>query len=535
MTFTIKIFRAQEAHTLRCTDEFVSQWQSLAATTTHVTVFQEPAFVNCWYQQYSPEFEPVIVCGYDSNDQLIGFLPLAIEVQTRVLSHAAAQQVEYSGWLCRPEYKNVFISNAVSTVRKQINYTAWSWSHIPPGAEVDWLLQPGSELNNIVMHYEKVLSPVLDLHNEEKIKKIKKSKSVKSKINRLKRMGNLHLEHITEINRARNVMDLIPDLVNFRHGAAHGDLAFREDPLQHGFYQARANNLVENHFTALWMGDTLLAFHFGGVDNNTVYIGLTAFDPRHSKHSPGVILILYLSELLLQQGIQYIDLTPGGDEYKERFSNDHHTLYRPIVYPGRAAKTLHLLKQASRTQVVNTLAALGIDKKSLLNRFAPANRQTGKQKYHTFVLDLEHSPELPAVQAPEINVQRYHDLLTHQHGSNSLQMQSLLNDATQRFAKEETLITLMNENRLMAYGWISKIGANYKNHGLEINMDEDTLFIDCMDINGTLPATDKLQDMLSFMINYVADLNARKIYTCLPANANTNNQALITRFGLQPV
>ena len=82
------------------------------------------------------------------------------------LTHAAAQQVEYSGWLCHPSYKNLFIAKAISKVHKEIPYASWRWSHIPPYAEVDWLLHASSDLDNIHFNYEEVASPILDLHNK---------------------------------------------------------------------------------------------------------------------------------------------------------------------------------------------------------------------------------------------------------------------------------------------------------------------------------------------------------------------------------
>ena len=537
MAFSIKIIRGDDAHKTRCLPEFIARWQSLAKITNHVTVFQEPAFVNCWYQQYSPEYEPILVLGYDANELLIGLLPLAIENKSKTLTHAAAQQVEYSGWLCNPEYKNTFIAKAIATVSKEISFSAWRWSHIPPYAEVDWLAQPYPELKNTYIHYEKVESPILDLHNEEKINKIKKSKSVKSKINRLKRKGDLHLEHITNPLRAAQVMELIPDLVNFRHGAAHGDLAFREDPLQHGFYKSRANNLTENHFSALWMGEKLLAFHFGGIDKDTIYIGLTAFDPRESKHSPGVVFILYLADMLCQQGIRYIDLTPGGDEYKERFCNGRHTLYRPIIYSSRLEKYINTSKQKAKASILNTLSTLGIEKETLTNKLKANNKRNDSiNGYQLFSIDLDKfNPRITDKNPSSIHVQKYSDLLIHQGYSNSLEMQTLLNDSTQRFSKEETLITLMEDEKLIGYGWLSKMGTKYKNHGQDLCLDKDSVVVDCIEVEKILPKADVHERLMLFMISRAIEQGCKKAFCYVPATSKQENYELINKLGFQSV
>ena len=531
MTLSIKIIRGNDAHKTRVTSEFIQQWQLLADNTNHVTVFQEPAFVNCWYQQYAPEFEPILILGYDSNVNLVGLLPLALEKNSRVLTHAAAQQVEYSGWLCTTEYKNTFISKALARANQKISYSSWRWSHIPPKAEVDWLLTPSSELKSIHFSHEQIDSPVLDLHDEEKIKKIKKSKSVKSKINRLKRKGELHLEHITDVDRAKQVMALIPDLVNFRHGAAHGDLAFREDPLQHGFYQSRAINLNENHFTALWMDDTLLAFHFGGIDKDTIYIGLTAFDPRESKHSPGVIFIIYLAEMMQQQGIRYIDLTPGGDEYKERFCNTHQTLYRPIIYSNIKEKVFHASKQKAKASILNAMSLIGLDKEKVTNKI---NKKTeDRQKFNLFNIQLEDLQTSELDEKMSINVQKYNDLLIHQGYSNSTEMQTLLNDATQRFSKEETLFTLMEDKELTSYSWLSKAGAKYKNHGLELSLDKDQVVIDCVGVEKSLPKSTALKKMLSGLIKYAIDNGYKNAFTFIPDTTDIEKIKVFEEFGFK--
>lgn len=536
MTFSVKIIRGDDAHKMRCTPELISQWQSLAEVTDHVTVFQEPAFVNCWYERYSPEFTPVLVLGYDTNKQLIGLLPLAIEKISNKLTHAAAQQVEYSGWLTHPSYKDEFILKAITKVIDEISYSSWRWSFLPPKSEADWLLN--SKSKQVYFNYEKVSSPILDLHDEEKVQKIKKSKSVKSKINRLKRIGDLSLEHITDTKRAKEVMDLIPDLVNFRHGAAHGDLAFREDPLQHGFYISRCENLIENHFSALWAGDTLIAFHFGGIDKDTIYIGLTAFDPRVSKHSPGVVFILYLAEMMKQQGIRYIDLTPGGDEYKERFCNKHNILYRPIIFSTRAGKLLGATIRKMKTLVLNTLSTLGIDRDSLSDKLQGKNKpQPPADKYKLFSLNFNNidSAKIDKDSTSTLNVQKYNDLLIHQGYSSSLEMQKLLNDATQRFSREETLFTLMEEDKLMGYAWLSKPGVKYRNHGLELSLNKTEVVIDCIEVEKTLPDMTTLEKMLPFILSYAIEAGAEKSFSYIPENSSLECIALIEKSGFTAV
>ncbi len=535
MNLSIKILRGDAAHKTRDLSEFIDDWESVAAKTNHVSVFQEPEFVNRWYQQYSPEYEPIMVLGYNEEQQLIGLLPLAINFETSRLTHAADQQAEYSGWLCDPVYEQDFLSQAINHVNQQVVCSSWRWSHIPPYANTDWLRISSQQPCHVHLHFEKENSPVLDLNDEEKINKIKKNKSIKSKINRLKRKGDLRIEHITDHERAKTVMQQIPDLVNFRHGAAHGDLAFKEDPLQHGFYLSRCENLTTNHFSALWLDDNLLAFHFGCIDKDTLYIGLTAFDPRESKHSPGVIFILYLAELMQQQGIRFIDLTPGGDEYKERFCNGHHTLYRPVIFSSAPAKFKQLAIKQAKASVFSLLSVLGIDKQTVINKLQTKHQTTpANQDFRLFDIDLSNS-DIEEYNTPStmMHIQKYNDLLIHQGYSSSLEMQTLLSDATHRFSKEETLITLMENDKLVGYGWLSKMGAKYKNHGLELSLDKDAIVLDCIEVEKVLPNEAILEKMMGFMLSYARELGATRAFSYIPNVTDDTKLNIIQNFGFK--
>ena len=534
MPLSIDIIQGDDVHKIVRESEFLSRWQTLAEITSHVTVFQEPPFVTCWYEQYRSAYQPILVIAYDDTGILSGLLPLAINLADRSLSHAGDQQVEYSGWLCTDEYKITFISMALATIKKQISYTRWLWSTIPPNADVTWLTSPEKGLEQIYTSYNVVNSPVLDLHNEDKLKKVLKNKSVKSKINRLKKKGDLRIERITESQRVTELIDDITNLVNFRHGAAHGDLAFNEDPYQKDFYHARGKNLVNNHFSVLWLGDKLLAFHFGGIDNDTIYIGLTAFDPTESKHSPGVIFLIFLANLMKEEGIRYIDLTPGGDEYKERFSNQHHTLYHPIFFPNKTSKLQYDSKKYIKQAIMNGLGKLGIEKNNLTAASKQGRNKANKIEsalYFTNDSNIDNEITNTGI----INTQKFSDLLLHKDVNNSIKMQSLLSHATQRFSKEDILFSLINENRLAGIAWMSKPSNKHKFLGYEFNTDETSVVIDLMDIIDLLEKN-RLSSMLSAMIRYAHSIDIRNIYCVLPDKIDSKSRDIVSHFGFhEPV
>src|SRR5204862_461655 len=73
------------------------------------------------------------------------------------------------------------------------------------------------------------------------------------------------------------------------------------------------------HVTAMRVDDELVAAHIGVRSRNTVLVGMPAQSPRYARHSAGKLLFFELALLLEQEGVDALDLTPGG-EYKDRFA-----------------------------------------------------------------------------------------------------------------------------------------------------------------------------------------------------------------------
>lgn len=522
MTITVKIIRGDDALKYASDEAFLSKWKSLAENTAHKTVFQQSEFVSLWFHHYQQYFEPILVIGFSESEQLVGLIPLAIEKKSGILTQAGAQLAEYSGWLCVPSQSDAFLSKAFKAIKSDITFSQWKWTYIAPGTDTSWLRSSKLKSIGIYAQFESMDSPILDLHDEEKLKKVLKNKSVKSKINRLKRKGELKIERITEQSRAFELMDQVTDLVNFRHESAHHDAAFEDDQLQRSFYEARSSNLKDNHFSVLWAGEKLLAFHYGYIDEDTIYIGLSAFDPTESKHSPGVIFLIYLANLLIEEGIRYIDLTPGGDEYKERFSNTHNVLYIPTIHTSMLEQSKQSLKNNCKSLAMNALKICNIDKDQIKKRFTKESK-TKTYSQNDFDLYSIKSDRYEIKQSHQnINIQSYSDLLDYKQGDNGISRQMILSDATYRFSREDTLFTSHQGSQLHAFSWLSKIGAKYTRLGFDFSNEKDSAVIDCMDLNLNLIDINQMKILIDNMLKHAFSENIQEVFMFIPKT--TNNQ-----------
>ena len=100
--------------------------------------------------------------------------------------------------------------------------------------------------------------------------------------------------------------------------------------------------------SVLYAGDTLVAAHFGLRSSSMLQHCWPAYDPRFSKHSPGLIHHLKMAAETASLGIRLIDLGRGTQRYKQELKN--HDLY---VSEGMAARgPLSVTAHRARTGAV---------------------------------------------------------------------------------------------------------------------------------------------------------------------------------------
>lgn len=73
--------------------------------------------------------------------------------------------------------------------------------------------------------------------------------------------------------------------------------------------------------SALFSGDTLLAAHVGMRCKDVLHYWFPAFNREFATYSPGIVLLAWMVETALENGIKTIDLGKGDEEYKRRWAN----------------------------------------------------------------------------------------------------------------------------------------------------------------------------------------------------------------------
>ncbi len=454
----IKIATATEADKLLKNARFQEEWQALYGQCPWATSFQSIGFVMTWYEVYRDRFTPVVVSGFSPDGTLIGFLPLAIALDTRQLCVAGAHQAEYHAWLADPQYGNGFIEHAIEKLHQNFPDQTLIFRYLPPSTPVAWLNpeHPQGQCCMLEMHER----PLMMVGDGSDLAASLRKKSNKSRLNRLKRCGEMRFEHIADAAELLPIFDEIINYYDFRQGAIHHSYPFQDDPLKKPFHIALMEIPNLCHVTVLKVGDDIVAAHFGVCSQHEVHLGIFAQNPFFAKHSPGKFHLLMLGQELAQHHFSTLDLTPGGDPWKERFATDHDKTYLLTVFPNRRKliqrqmnhHLVHLAKQTLQKvgispQAVRTAITRAQAAEKLLQEFRHPS------ELRLYRVSSENVPQLEPTQ--RMSRDKIEELLVFQPAARRPTRENVMSLALKRIEHEHHVYTSVEHEQLLYYAWLA--------------------------------------------------------------------------------
>ncbi|WP_170151473.1 GNAT family N-acetyltransferase [Microvirga subterranea] len=284
---------------------------------------------------------------------LVGLLPLAIEKPSGLIVHVGAHQAEYQVWLATEENANSFIESALDALAAAYPGRRLELQYLPPGSPVGWC-EPSRRWGKRALLQEKKL-PLLALGPGSAVEESLRKKSNKSRINRLRKLGPLELIRIQTREQLSAVIDTIADYCDFRQGAINSTLPFRDDPFKKEFCLRLIERPETTHASVLMLGNKIVAANIGLLNRASVSLGIVVHSPFLAEHSPGKILILLLAQELGKQGFSDLDLTPGGDLYKDRSADHYDTVYIVRLFFSRSNYVLEAIKAYLRSAAIQKL------------------------------------------------------------------------------------------------------------------------------------------------------------------------------------
>ncbi|WP_207515828.1 GNAT family N-acetyltransferase [Longitalea luteola] len=465
--------------------EFQRSWDTLVESCTWSTVFQGRPYITAWYQVYCNRHLPVMVIA-TTNGQLTGALPMVLlDSQTsdrtkkgNRITGAGHYDAEYQCWLAMPSCTETFIKDALSLLLKQFPGNPISFRYLPPGTPLHWLQNDRKwRRYGILQSYTR---PLINLSRPDAAKLLK-SRQFRNKLNRLKRVGEVQLEVVTSIERFRNVLDELAVLYDFRFTALFNKHHFRDDPAKKELLQ-ELFRLQLLHATLFKVNGKIFAGVVAVQGKEWVYLsGFSCHSPFKARaYSPGLLHFSFLAKKLQEEKMQFFDLTPGYDSYKEKLANQHdevHELFvsNELLYQckKRFRKWMHIRLLAAGIRPMtaevnlkkyfyrlqNTSLTAGIKK------IAKAFQKKAPEKRYEIPAALSMSGNKIALQKDNLN-----DLLQFKAEKGAgITEWDFLADAMYRFETGEHCFTTVENGRLLHCAWFSAPDAEEKKDAINFN------------------------------------------------------------------
>jgi CelD/BcsL family acetyltransferase involved in cellulose biosynthesis len=464
----VDLVQGAAADRLLSDDAFCAQWTNLWDRCPWATPFQSPGYVRTFYSIYRQEFEPLLVLSRDGEGNLQGLLALAISSATGRLVGAGDVQAEYQVWICNPELADHFPPAALQEIRRRLPKAALRFHYLPPCTPLGWLDDPKTKWRYLLKCHRR---PLVRFGDGSAIAVSLAKRANKNRLRQMGKAGRVELKHITDPAEMEAAIDAIIPFHDVRHMTFRGAAPFEEDPKRKAFALALMKVPGLLHVTMLKAGDEMICAHLGGRGKNEVQLGMMAHNPWFAQHSPGKFQILFLSRMLMQQGYEQLDLTAGGDPYKERYADAWDDVHTLTLYPSRAARakgvfhrkleliarrTLKLMRLspnqarlvASKAREFSRLSFI----RSLPQKIAQWIASTRETRLYSF--DAAHAsrlniPDLIHRDAPG-------DLLHYYPTPRRPSRQKFVAEAVNRMEDGQHLYTRVENAKLSHYAWLAE-------------------------------------------------------------------------------
>lgn len=298
-------------------------WQSLYERFGGGNCYLSLEFVRVWVACYSNEYELVLATSRNTSGELLAIMPLARRGDK--ITGAGSYHAEYQGWLCARDISTQFLSSTLDALRRIEPAFVMRLRYILAGACADAAQETAKERPTAQIRTHR--RPILELDGDA-IKKALRKKGNRSKLNRLAKLGDIELIRVSSPDEFDRYADDVIAAYDFRHGAANGVSPFFEDDRKRRFHQRwfeRCPDQIE--FSILLQNDRPIAAFFGVVVGDSIANAIVSHEPTLAAHSPSKLHIYMFAQELVGANVSALDLTPGGDAWKDRFATRHDEVF----------------------------------------------------------------------------------------------------------------------------------------------------------------------------------------------------------------
>jgi hypothetical protein len=255
-----------------------------------------------------------------------------------------------------------------------------------------------------------------------------------------------------------------------------GIIPFGPDMLKREFHRnlflSAPKNLI---LTVTFIDGQPVAGEFAGFAKGIMHLYLGMHSPFLNEYSPGFMHLLQLCRYAEQEEIQKIDLTPGGDSWKERFASESDQVVYAVLYKSKFPKIRAEIKWNLEQIAKAVLSKLGLKAKTnyFINHLKSAIKAKNNSKDQKLEL-FERALQLP--QTPHQNEKPFKvqensiaDLLLYKPNESISARCEFLYNTYQYIEAGAISYSVSNNYCLLANAWVLKNKQVFTINNTEFN------------------------------------------------------------------
>jgi CelD/BcsL family acetyltransferase involved in cellulose biosynthesis/RimJ/RimL family protein N-acetyltransferase len=476
----IEVIKGADAKAFLQREDILASWLALWQECAHSTVFQHPDFILPWLETYAGRGELLVICDR-IDDSLNGMALLWRPHGRSELRVAGTIHAEYQDFLARDDQYAAFFLNVIEKLTSAVpghTLLLRYLTHPETHALVKIL-----EARNYILSTEHHFRPIMDTADGSQFRSSLSKKSNKSRISRMSKLGPVAFRELTVEQSLDRFSDIAAN-TDFRQAATHEGKPFSDDPLKEVFHRAILQKTDIAHSSALMVGDEIAAYQLALRSKNSLILWLVSHNPFFAQHSPGKFHILHLGEQLAKDKLAYYDLTPGGDGWKERFSNRHVAAWAVTIRlsPNALKQTVARAKTGALTLLKSSVRKAGIRKhhahlvRSFISKLSPGNilanlRARLWSDTTLIIYEMNLPTDITNANAPDIRVNTVSDLLGFDSSQFHKDDTEFFASCMKRLENGEHVYSIARNNKLVHFGWM--IYGQERGHMSEVGQHLD--------------------------------------------------------------
>ncbi len=319
------------------------EWNALVERSTTSTIFQTCEWHASWWKALGRQARPLVLWA-EAAGQVVGIAPLMVSEQRvwgrkpRVVEFIGARSSDYCDFIVDPTRLEVVHQLLDWLVENNRRWDMLHLSDIPNTATVlgpltEVFPQHGYHTDTRVLY--ETLTHLFD--DPAADQQLLRKKSLRRHYNHFQRRGRLEFRHCATVDEIMGYLDEFFHQHVQRRALTDTPSLFL-DERQRVFYREIVRALAPTGwllFSVVLFNQQPIAFHLGFEYKDRIIWYKPTFDVEYAKQSPGEVLIKYLLEYALEQGVAEFDLTIGEEAFKYRFANHTRWNYAVRVFKQR--------------------------------------------------------------------------------------------------------------------------------------------------------------------------------------------------------